>query len=70
MPRTAKTDPFFIYAAKKSGSLKGKRLLGVNHCSEERKLTLQDLLKFLAKNGIQPSDVELPGSFTTCAKVR
>jgi hypothetical protein len=66
-----KAEKFFIYAAKKSGHYKGKRLLGVNHSYEggADNLTLEDLVEFLKGKNIDLSSVALPSSFTTVAKV-
>lgn len=66
-----KTDKFYLYAAKKSGYYKGKRLLGVNHSYEggTENLTLQDLIEFLRERNIYLSAVVLPSSFITVAKV-
>lgn len=67
MPRAKKTDKFFIYAPKKSGYRKGKKLLGVNHPADG--LTIQDLVEFLKEQGIPLSTVSLPSGFITTAKV-
>ena len=71
MASRKKTEKFFIYAAKKSGRNKGKRLLGVNHLYEggTDSLTLQDLVDFLKEKDIDLSTVKLPESFITVAKV-
>ncbi len=61
-------DKFFIYAAKKSGYLKNKRLLGVNHRHAGAELTLQDLLDFLREKNVDPSSVIIFHNFTTYAK--
>lgn len=66
-----KSDKFYVYAAKKSGFYKGKRLLGVNLSWEGdvNSLTLQDLIEFLNEKNIDLSTVVLPPAFTTFAKV-
>jgi hypothetical protein len=68
---TKKTEKFFIYAAKKSGNYKNKRLLGVNHSYEggTENLTFQDLVDFLKEKNIDLSTVALQSSFITVAKV-
>jgi hypothetical protein len=63
-----KNAKFFLYAAKKSGCWKDKRLLGVNH-SYEGEVTLQDLVDFLAAKNIDPNTVILPRVFSVYAKV-
>jgi hypothetical protein len=67
MSCTKKADKFFIYAAKKYGHFKGKRLLGIKHTYKEgsENLTLQDLLDFLKDKDIEPSTVEFPDNFIT-----
>lgn len=69
MPRK-KSEKFFIYAAKKSGRYKGKRLLGVNGAYEggTEDLTIQDLVDFLRGEKIELTKVALPSSFATVAK--
>ena len=68
MPRALKSDKFFIYAAKKSGYWKGKRMLGVNDSYEgEARLTVQDLVDFLKDEEIELSKVVLSDSFITYA---
>jgi hypothetical protein len=66
-----KSEKFFVYAAKKSGIYKGKRLLGVNHSYEGGldSSTLQDLIDFLKEKRIDPSTVEIPNGFITVAKI-
>lgn len=66
MPRALKSDKFFIYAPKRSGYSKGKRLMGVNLTGDKghKDVNLQDLLDFLKKNEIDPAKVPLPGQFT------
>lgn len=66
-----KKEKFFIYAAKKSGDYKGKRLLGVNHFYEggTENITLRDLVEFLKEKNIELSTVVLPAAFTAVAKL-
>jgi hypothetical protein len=66
-----KTDKFFIYAAPKKGSGKGRRLLGVNYAYEggAQNVTVQDLMEFLNENKIELSAVVLGSNFSTYAKV-
>jgi hypothetical protein len=70
MPRARKTDKFFLYAAKKSGYWKDKRLLGINYLytGSVDDLTLQDLLDFLTEKSVSPSAVRLSHTFSTFAK--
>jgi len=66
----SKSSKFFLYAAKKSGYYKGKRLLGINHAYEGGvdSLTVKDLVDFLKDEKIELSNVALPGGFITTAK--
>ncbi|MES2994701.1 MAG: hypothetical protein V4681_01545 [Patescibacteria group bacterium] len=67
MPRARSTDKFYIRAPLKSGSAKGKRALGTNpgfHGNRDS-ITLQDLLNFLHKHGIDPSQVSIPRGYMT-----
>lgn len=70
MPRALKTDKFFFYTAKKSGHWKGKIMIGVNGLYEGgiNNISIQDLIDFLAKNEINPSNVEINNSFIVYAK--
>ena len=65
MPRTLKSSPFFLYAAKKSGYWKNKMLLGINHGYEggSENISVTDLVDFLKKNNIDPSEVKLENNF-------
>jgi hypothetical protein len=63
MPRAKKGDKFFLHSKAKSGHRKGKYLLG----SRSDKATLQELLDFLKKHNIQPSQVEIMPNFITYA---
>jgi len=67
MSHTKKSDKFFVYAPKKTGYFKGKRLLGIKHTYKEgaKNLTLQDLLDFLKEKGIEPAEVNFPDNFIT-----
>jgi hypothetical protein len=69
MPHSGKKDKFFIYAVERKGRYKGTRLMGTNHLYEggEGNITVQDLIDFLNKHGINPSRVPLR-SFTTRVK--
>lgn len=66
MPRTLKTDKFFMYNAKKSGYWKNKILLGVNHVyvKGNKDVSLQDLFDFLKEKNIDPLRVKLNDSFS------
>jgi len=69
MPPALKVQKFFLRAAKKSGFSKGRILIGVNSRYVEGvdSISLQDLIDFVAKNEINPSDVAI-GKFITYAK--
>ena len=71
MPRALSTDKFFHYAPKKSGSRKGRILLGVNHAYAGNKedISLPDLLDYLGKHNIDPSKVKVPQGYITTIKV-
>ncbi len=61
MPRALKTDKFFLYKPTKSGPRKNSIFVGANDKFEGgvSNVNLQDLIEFLAKNNIDPSDVSM-----------
>ena len=69
--RAKKSDKFFVYAPKKSGFWKDKRLLGINSSYEggTDTITIQDLVDFLKEKGIDPAKIVLPRGFVIYAKV-
>lgn len=68
MAPRSKLDKFFIYAAKKSGWTKGRRLLGINYAYVGGPVSVQDLIDFLKEKNIEASKVQLPSNFSTFAK--
>jgi hypothetical protein len=62
----SKSTKFRIYAAKKSGRLKNKRLLVCNEFYQGGdNITLQNLIDFLKEKQINPSSVEIRPGFST-----
>jgi len=72
MPRTLKSSPFYLYAPKKSGYWKNKMLLGVNHGYEGgfENISVTDLVDFLKKNNINPSEVKIGSHFSVQIEVK
>ncbi len=66
-----KNVKFYLYAAKRSGPYKGKRLLVINYTYEgDQNHTLKDLVDFLSEKKVDLSVVELPSCFATFTKVQ
>ncbi|PCI20163.1 hypothetical protein COB64_02530 [Candidatus Wolfebacteria bacterium] len=77
MPPTKRIDKFYHYESAHCPALKNKILIGINSYYEDkskpsgkqRNPSIQDLLEYLRKHKLDPSKVEIAGTFFAIVRI-